>query len=209
MFTRFISLLVLVAPLASATLSINLANPTGLKSGGYFIVNWTSTSADDPPFSLELNNSAIFHNTLAIANNILPTSATGISVLIPSVPNDNDYFITAVEISNVNNIYAQTAIFSIGSDIAPSSGTPLALATTTGTSTNTGPLTTNTLVLPVTTPTSGSSSVGTVNSGTASGTAASTTASNAAVSSRLTLSNAYGYGVFLLSVIGGAVAVAV
>lgn len=77
--------------------------------------------------------------------------------------------------------------------------------------------------LPVTTPTpvsgissgtgtgtvnTGTLNTGTANTETASETAASSTPSSAAVSSRLALTNACGYAVFLLSVVGGAMAVA-
>jgi len=214
MFNRFTSLLVLVAPLASA---LTLDTPTNPSNGDRVTLTWKA-AAGDPTFSLELENPT-FNNELAIANNLDPVDGSYVWQ-VPVVPARNDYVINAVNIGNLSEVYASTSVFAIGalsSTTTTSTGTG---TSTTGTSITIGSTTGNTLPVTstgVTTPTSvgtgtGTLNTGTANTGTGTGTSASTSAStlptSAAVSSRLALSNAFGYALLLLSVVGGTVAVA-
>jgi len=213
MFNRFTSLLVLVAPLASA---LTLDTPTNVNNGDRVTLTWTA-AAGDPVFTLELQNPT-FNNEFAIANNRDPADGSYVWQ-VPVVPAGTDYVINAVNIGNVSEVYASTGVFAIGalSSTTTSTGTG---TSTTGTSITIGSTTGNTLPVTstgVTTPTSvgtgtGTLNTGTANTGTGTGTSASTSAStlptSAAVSSRLALSNAFGYALLLLSVVGGTVAVA-
>jgi len=211
MFAKFISLLVLVAPLASA---LQLNTPEGVTSGGWLNISWISAPSDPATFTLELINVA-FNSQFAVFNNVDP-SLGHLNLQCPIVPATGGYTVQANDIGNITDIFATSGSFSIGATISSSStstgsgigsGTASTSGTATGTNTN-APTTAN---LPITTATSSSEtgSSSTEGTDTGSGTAASATPSNAAaVSSRLALTNACGYAVLLLSVVGGAVAVA-
>lgn len=100
---------------------------------------------------MELINQ-VFNSQFAIGNNIDP-SVGSITVELPIVPAlyvlhsfyvcsgsdsppSEDYTIEAVNISNINQIYAQTSTFPIGATIT-SSGSASSTVSVTGTNTNT------------------------------------------------------------------------
>jgi len=231
MFSKFISVLLLAAPLVSA-ITLNPIEGV-ITSGGPITITWTPGSDDPPTFSFELLNPS-FNNAFAIANNVDPSLGT-LTVTLGVVPVGTDYTIEAVNIGNINQVYSTTPVFSIGTTASASGSTATAV---TGTSTNTNtpttanlPVTASTAVTGVSSSLVGTStgtgvegtSTGTENSptatstenspsatGTGTGTSStsSATPSSAAVSSRLAFTNAYGYAVLLLSAVGGAVAIA-
>ncbi|KAI0271457.1 hypothetical protein BC834DRAFT_444132 [Gloeopeniophorella convolvens] len=71
-------------PLVSA---ITFSTPTNLTSGGPATISWSSSSGDPQVFTIELNNPNLFHNAIAIANNIQAT-AGHVDVTLPVVPPD-------------------------------------------------------------------------------------------------------------------------
>lgn len=75
------SALTLVVPFVSA---LTLNTPKDLSSGGPATISWTNAAGDPSTFSLELVNT-VFHNSYAIANNVVPSSGT-ISLQLPTVP---------------------------------------------------------------------------------------------------------------------------
>ncbi|KAF8890101.1 hypothetical protein BD779DRAFT_1785146 [Infundibulicybe gibba] len=168
MFAK-LSLLALVAPLVSA-LTINA--PTDPTSGGSVTITWTTTSGDPPIFSIELMNTA-FNNAFAIANNVDVSLGT-ITLTLPIVPVGAGYTITAVDVSNIANVFSTTGSFSVGA-ITSASTTTAQSTTTTGTGTTTATsataptLSTATTARPTTTTRSVSIASGT---GTGSGTGA-------------------------------------
>ncbi|KAH9478083.1 hypothetical protein JR316_0010321 [Psilocybe cubensis] len=113
MFSK-LSLLTLVSPLVSA-LTLNV--PTGVTSGGHVTITWTTDSNDPSTFTLELNKEE-FNKALAIANNVA-TSAGTLDVTLPPVPNGDGYTLQAVNITNINDVFATSGSFSIAA--APSS----------------------------------------------------------------------------------------
>jgi hypothetical protein len=80
MFSK-LSLFALVAPLVSA---LTIEAPTNPTSGGTVTINWTNAAGDPSTFSIELVNT-VFHNSFAIANNVVPTSGT-MTIELPIVP---------------------------------------------------------------------------------------------------------------------------
>jgi len=228
MFSKFISVLLLVAPLASA-LTLNAISGV-VTSGGSITITWTpAADGSDPSFSFELINPS-FNSQFGIANNVDPSLGT-LTLTLPIVPT-GEYTIEAVNVGNINQIYSTTPTFTIGATVTGSvSATTPVSGTTTNTKTPTAanlPVTTSTSVTGVSSSLVGTgtgtgientlttenspSSTGTENSATGTDTetssASSSSPSSAAVSSRLALTSAYGYAVLLLSAVGGAVAIA-
>ncbi|KAJ7913543.1 hypothetical protein B0H13DRAFT_2004752 [Mycena leptocephala] len=122
MFAMFkiCAILALAAPLASA---LAITSVTGnAVSEGSLTISWT-TSTSDPAgtFSIELNHPS-FNNALAIGNNVDASSLSD-TVALPNVPADSGYWITFVDISNINSIFAQSQTFSIGAVSATQSVT--------------------------------------------------------------------------------------
>ncbi|KAI0005542.1 hypothetical protein BJV74DRAFT_880776 [Russula compacta] len=112
-FSVFLFLLPLVSAL---TISIS-ANPA---SGGSVTITWTATSSDPQTFSLELSNPSQFHNAIAIGNNV-QTSLGTITVNLPNVPATDGYTLEAVQVSNINEVYATSNTFSIGATVTTTS----------------------------------------------------------------------------------------
>ncbi|KAG6841128.1 hypothetical protein C0991_001518 [Blastosporella zonata] len=110
-----LSLLALVAPLVHA-LTLNIPeNPT---SGGQITITWAFANSDPAAFSFELTNE-VFHNTFAIANNVVPEAQT-LTLTLPIVPVGAGYTLAAVNIGDVNDVFASTGQFSIGPNGATS-----------------------------------------------------------------------------------------
>jgi hypothetical protein len=204
MFNK-VALLAFVAPLvAGLTLTIP-QNPT---SGGSITIEWTTVAGDPSTFSIELINVA-FNNAFAIANNV-PTASNQITLNLPIVPTGDGYTLEAVDIGNINNVYASTGSFSIGATVS---------TTSTGSA---GTSTTATLTSPITTP-SGTTTTGlgtavsntpTTSTRPSSGTTTSTvqsspaTTSNAAMAPLKVNSNVGAVAAVLFSAIAGAAIVA-
>lgn len=75
------STLAVLLPFVNA---LTLNTPASLTSGGQATITWTTT-AGDPPFTLELVNAVQFHNSFGIANNVDPSLQT-INLTLPIVP---------------------------------------------------------------------------------------------------------------------------
>jgi len=211
MFAKVISVLALVAPLVSG---LTVTVPDGATSGGNITINWTTDSTDPSTWTFELVNPS-FNNAFALANNVDPSLNT-ITIQCPIVPTGSDYTVEAVNIGNINQVYATSSSFFIGATVSSSVSSSTTVSTT-GTGTNTNTLaSTTTSLLPVTS--SAASTLSTVSgagtgsgtgAGTGTGTAGTTTPSTAAaLSSRLASTNAGGYAVLLLSAVAGAAVVA-
>lgn len=70
--------------LLTATLGLQIEQPTeAVRSSSPITITWTS-EPDDPPFSIELVND-IFNNQFAIANNVQPSLGT-LELTLPQVP---------------------------------------------------------------------------------------------------------------------------
>ncbi|KAI0931396.1 hypothetical protein AcV5_005110 [Taiwanofungus camphoratus] len=104
-----ISALAALIPFASA--AIQLTTPTDWASGASANVSWTA-SPQDPYFSFELVNADIFHNSFGIANNVNPTLGF-LTLTLPIVPSGPGYTLQAVNVSNINDIFAQTPNFNV------------------------------------------------------------------------------------------------
>ncbi|GBE83109.1 hypothetical protein SCP_0501560 [Sparassis crispa] len=64
-------------------------------------------------FSLELDNTRLFRNALSIADNVDVSLGT-LTILLPSVHVGVEYYLQAVNVSNVDDVFAQSSDFSIG-----------------------------------------------------------------------------------------------
>jgi len=104
-----ISALVALVPLASALV---LETPTDWQSSTTANISWVTSAGDPSTFSFQLNNPDEFHNSFAIGNNI-PASNQFFSFEMPTVPIGGGYLVEAVNISNINQVFAQTGEFSI------------------------------------------------------------------------------------------------
>jgi len=199
------ALLAFVIPLV-AGLTLNVPEiPT---SGGSVTIQWTTVAGDPTTFSLELLNPS-FNNAFAIANNV-PTSDGKITLNLPIVPVGPGYTLEAVDIGNINNVYATTGSFSIGATASTTSTTTTGTSTT---ATSTSPITTLSATtssgLGTTASTTRTTSSGS-SSGTTSGTVSSSpaTTSNAAMAPLKINSNIGAVAAVLFSAIAGAAIVA-
>ncbi|CAL1694358.1 unnamed protein product [Somion occarium] len=84
------------------------------------VANWTTLSTDPTSFSLELNNPDLFHQALALGNNVDTSSGT-LSFALGVVPASSGYTLQAVNVTNINQIFAESAPFSILDPISTSS----------------------------------------------------------------------------------------
>ncbi|KAJ3786641.1 hypothetical protein GGU10DRAFT_166351 [Lentinula aff. detonsa] len=121
----FAKVFVLLAALP-AVFSLTLDTPTNVTSGLVSDVTWTATD-DDPTFSLELNHPS-FGNSLALANNVNPTSGSPLSIEWPIVPADSGYTLSAVNITDINTVFSTSGSFSIAQ--APTTGVSASVSTT-------------------------------------------------------------------------------
>ncbi|KAG6845562.1 hypothetical protein H0H87_007240 [Tephrocybe sp. NHM501043] len=172
MFNK-LSLLALATPLVHA-LTLNIPeNPT---SGGPVTISWATQSGDPPTFSIELTNEA-FHRAFAIANNVQPEQGS-IDLILPVVPVGQ-----AVDIGNINNVYAQTGEFAVGPNAA-TTVTSVSQTSTTATSANgSSTRSASAASTPVTTRLTTSSAFGTTVTSPATSNTASSTAQQAAATS--------------------------
>ncbi|KAG5340520.1 hypothetical protein C0989_001330 [Termitomyces sp. Mn162] len=192
MFNK-LSFLALATPLVNA-LTLNIpSNPT---SGGSVTITWTST-ATDPPFSLELNHPS-FNSAIAIANNVQPGQGM-ITLTLPIVPSEAGYTLEAVNIGNINDVFSTTGSFAIAPN--PDSSAPASSASTsaaTGTSVLATASTTGSVIpktsatSPVSSPAFGST-VSHSGSVTASGSASPSAQSNTASATTITNGASFNY----------------
>jgi len=135
---------------------------------------------DSSTFSLELVRDS-FHDTFAIANTVSNSPGGGaqtITVPLPSVPTGDGYKLEAIDIANINNVYATTGDFSVAA--APSSSIS---STSKGTGTQTSSLAATSQS------TAGSSTGGSVGSASSTGSSTGTTGTQTGSSSSSTPSS--------------------
>ncbi|KIL71260.1 hypothetical protein M378DRAFT_6067 [Amanita muscaria Koide BX008] len=111
-----LALLALVAPLVCATITLQAPNGT-VRSNTPATFTWTSSDNADPPFFSLVLQATSFHNTYAIANNVLTTSGS-ISLTVPTVPAGDGYTLQAVNISDINDLYSTYGPFSIAAALS-------------------------------------------------------------------------------------------
>jgi len=167
MFAKF-SLVTLILPLVQA---LTIQTPTGLTSGGQTTINWTTTAGDPTSFSFELLNQ-VFNNAYAIANNVA-TSLGTLTLDIPIVPPGDGYTLEAVNIGNINDVFASTGPFSIGPATTTSSAPPSTTSIAPGSA---GASTPTTPAVTTTTPGFGTTVAGPLTTAVATGTDDSGTA---------------------------------
>ncbi|GBE77529.1 hypothetical protein SCP_0104040 [Sparassis crispa] len=140
MFVK-ISALAALLPLVSA---LTIQTPANWDSAIQANITWTSASTDPSTWSFELVNPVNFHNSFGLANNVDPSTGV-LLVELPVVPPGDGYLLQAVNISNINDVFAQSGDFAIGatpstsaasssSTAASSSSSGSASASTTGSS---------------------------------------------------------------------------
>ncbi|PPQ77548.1 hypothetical protein CVT25_011408 [Psilocybe cyanescens] len=113
-----LGLFALIVPMVSA---LTLTFPSNATSGGQVTITWTLAANDPETFSFELINDA-FNNAFAIANNVNPT-AQSLTLTLPVVPVGGGYTLQAVNIGDINDVFASSAPFSIGAAPTPLSTT--------------------------------------------------------------------------------------
>ncbi|PBK70188.1 hypothetical protein ARMSODRAFT_866734, partial [Armillaria solidipes] len=91
---------------------LTISNPTEtVTSTGPITISWQTSSGDPSVFSIELINQS-FNNQYAIANNV-DSSLGSLTLTLPQIPVQDGYTIELMNISNINDIYAQTGTFSV------------------------------------------------------------------------------------------------
>ncbi|KAK7053506.1 hypothetical protein R3P38DRAFT_1460025 [Favolaschia claudopus] len=107
--------------LAASVAALSINTPNDIHSEGTTTLTWTSDSSD-PVFSIELNHPS-FHEALAIANNVNPGDNNRTITLPPLAAEDN-YTLTFVNVTDINDVFATSNSFSIGAAVSSSSGSP-------------------------------------------------------------------------------------
>ncbi|KAH9043672.1 hypothetical protein EDB85DRAFT_708152 [Lactarius pseudohatsudake] len=113
------SVILFFLPLVSA---ITFQVPNNLTSGGSATISWSSSDTDPDVFTIELVNTNLFHNAIAIANNVQKTAGS-ITVTLPIVQEGDGYTIEAVDIGNINNVFGTSGDFAIGATVTTTSST--------------------------------------------------------------------------------------
>jgi hypothetical protein len=80
--TFVLSLALFFLPLVSA---VTFTTPAGLTSGGSATITWTADNGDPDTISFELLNPPLFHDAIAIANNVAVASGKT-TITLPAVP---------------------------------------------------------------------------------------------------------------------------
>ncbi|KAJ7154961.1 hypothetical protein C8R43DRAFT_1000801 [Mycena crocata] len=112
--TKCFMTLVLVS---TSALSLTINAPSSPQSGSTTTITFTSTPTD-PTFSIELFHPS-FNEAIAIANNVDPSTGQ-ITVALPIVPAGDQYTLEAVNITNINQVFATSADFNIAAAPSPS-----------------------------------------------------------------------------------------
>ncbi|KAJ7761636.1 hypothetical protein B0H14DRAFT_3510917 [Mycena olivaceomarginata] len=136
MFSSGKALLVVLLGTTSALSTLTVNPPSAPQSGAMTTITWTSSDATDPTFSIELTHPS-FNQAIAIANNVDPT-LDQITVELPIVPasklsipsTQDQYTLEFVNITNINQIFATSAQFSIAAAASPSLSATSAISTT-------------------------------------------------------------------------------
>ncbi|KAK0430938.1 hypothetical protein EV421DRAFT_1855808 [Armillaria borealis] len=166
----FVSLLVL--PFVHA-LTVSSPNTT-VSSAGELTVSWTTSAGDPDTFSIELINQG-FNRQFAIANNV-DASLQSVTLALPQLPTGDGFTIQLVNISNINDVFAQSGDFSVA---AASSSLTSASATATNTApTISGSISATTTGSAISSGVSASGSVAGSSTGTAGSSAGSASASS-------------------------------
>ncbi|PCH34083.1 hypothetical protein WOLCODRAFT_22446 [Wolfiporia cocos MD-104 SS10] len=168
MFSK-ISALAVLLPFAAAT--IVLETPTNWQSGTPANISWSS-SGGDPRFSLELVNDIEFHNSFAIANNLNPSDGFA-TFTLPIVPAGSGYTLEAVNVTDINQVYASSGDFAVAQTPSSTSSS----TTSSGSSTASSGSLTSSGSSSASSTSSGASASSTSPSGTGTSTSASSTVS--------------------------------
>ncbi|KAJ7755085.1 hypothetical protein B0H14DRAFT_3512404 [Mycena olivaceomarginata] len=121
----------LAAPLVSA---LNIVDVTGdFSIGGEITVTWTTSTSDPQLFHQS------FNDNYAIANNV-DASTLSKTMELPVVPTtDGDFYITFVDISDINSVFATSQTFTISLEgtphsltVQPSAGAPATTKSSSG-----------------------------------------------------------------------------
>ncbi|KAH9932205.1 uncharacterized protein B0H18DRAFT_952357 [Fomitopsis serialis] len=104
-----LSSLILLFSIANA---LELDSPTsGWYPGDTVTVGWTSQSGDPASFSLTLVSADSNGEAFALAADV-PTDEGSVSITVPDVA-AGQYVLNAANVTNVNEIYAESAQFSV------------------------------------------------------------------------------------------------
>ncbi|KAJ7607619.1 hypothetical protein DFH06DRAFT_1249771 [Mycena polygramma] len=115
---------------ATSVLStLTVTAPTSPQSGATTTISWTS-DATDPTFSIELIHPS-FNEAIAISNNVDPSLDT-ITVELPIVPAGDGYTLEFVNITDINQVFATSADFSIAAPASASASASSPSATIPG-----------------------------------------------------------------------------
>ncbi|KAG5644972.1 hypothetical protein DXG03_007344 [Asterophora parasitica] len=116
--TKMFNKLALIALVTPFVAGLQIFIPDTPTSAGPITLKWVSEPGDPATFSFELVNE-VFHNAFAVANNVIPELGS-IDIVLPVVPVGAGYSLHAVNVGNINDVYAQTGQFSIGPNGATS-----------------------------------------------------------------------------------------
>lgn len=119
-----LSVLALVFPFV---LSLQLQALQDATSGGQTTIRWTNEAGDPSTFSIFLVNE-LFHNNFGVANNVQPASGS-LALGLPSVPASDGYTLMAVDISDINKVFATSPTFSIGGEASTTASSTTSVST--------------------------------------------------------------------------------
>ncbi|KAI0307642.1 hypothetical protein B0F90DRAFT_1675710 [Multifurca ochricompacta] len=129
-----LSVVLLFLSLVSA---INFQVPNNITSGGPATISWSSGSGDPQVFSLELSNPTLFHDALALANNVEKPPGTSPLLFPSSRPRK-----TSGSVTNPTGSSASTTGFGVTVSSTRSSGSS-GSASSSGASSSASPSTFN------------------------------------------------------------------
>ncbi|GJE86215.1 hypothetical protein PsYK624_022950 [Phanerochaete sordida] len=161
-----LSTLALLVPFVHA---LSIDTPMSLNSSGPAHITWKTDAGDPATWSLELVNTDIFHNSFAIANNVNPSQGA-VDLTLPAVPSGAGYTLQAVNISNINQVYAQSGSFTVNPPVSTTSSSMSSTSSSSGSSTVSAGSTPSASTTPfgITVSSSGSASQATSGSGSGS-----------------------------------------
>ncbi|PSS29669.1 hypothetical protein PHLCEN_2v2817 [Hermanssonia centrifuga] len=111
------SILAVLAPLASA---LTFTTPTNWASGGFETVSWTTSAGDPSTFTVELSNPVVFNAALGILNNVNPALQSQ-NFTLSIVPAVAGYTLQAVNVTDINQVFATSGSFSIAPTVSSTS----------------------------------------------------------------------------------------
>ncbi|KAJ7689196.1 hypothetical protein B0H17DRAFT_643852 [Mycena rosella] len=109
--------------MASVAVAITIDAPeVEPASGGPTTIKWTPDSQDDfTEFSIELTHPD-FNDAMAIANSVDPATGS-ITVNLPIIPAAGDYTLKFVNVTDINDVFAESAPFSVAAPVSTSEST--------------------------------------------------------------------------------------